>query len=336
MARLPCVSTVERRHASCRNRIAKKSRVTAGSPPSLTATPLSRYGWQTPTRVALLGVIAVLRALGPERASNLAGGVAAAIGPCLGVSRTADRNLTAALPHLTAPARKRIIAEVWRNLGRNVGELPHLAALTRNAQGPGWELAGAENLPRGQAIFFSAHCGNWEMILPIAAQLGLAVSGAYRRASNPAVEDVIQNLRIAAHGDQVTMFPKGAAGARAALAHLARGGSLGLLVDQKMNDGIAVPFFGRLAMTATAPAQFALRFNLPLVPVRVERIGPARLRLICEPALAVPRTGDRTADIRAVTAALTARVEAWVRADPGSWLWLHRRWPKPERSQEPA
>ncbi|WP_408863184.1 lysophospholipid acyltransferase family protein [Acidisoma sp.] len=289
-----------------------------------------------PTRFGLLIAIAILRALGPERASNLAGTVAAAIGRHLGASRIADRNLALALPDLTPAARRRVITEVWRNLGRNVGELPHLAALKRSTHGPGWELVGEENLPQGQAIFFSAHCHNWEMILPIAAQLGLAVSGAYRRASNPAVEEVIQNLRLAAHGNHVTMFPKGAAGARAAIAHLARGGSLGLLVDQKMNDGIAVPFFGRMAMTATAPAQFALRFNLPLVPIRIERIGPARLRLVCEPPLAVPRTGDRAADIRAITTALNARVEAWVRADPGSWLWLHRRWPKPECPSAPA
>lgn len=310
--------------------------MSAGSPPYLTAAAPSRYRWQAPTRFALLGAIALLRALGPERASTLAGGVAATIGPRLRPSRIADRNLAAALPDLTAQARRRVITEVWRNLGRNVGELPHLGTLKRTAKGPGWELVGEENLPPGQAIFFSAHCGNWEMILPIAAQLGLAVSGAYRRASNPAVETVIQSLRVSAHGDQVTMFPKGAAGARAAIAHLARGGSLGLLIDQKMNDGIGVPFFGRMAMTATAPAQFALRFNLPLVPIRVERIGPARLRLICEPPLAVPRTQDRGADIRAITTALNARVEAWVRADPGSWLWLHRRWPKPEPAPGPG
>lgn len=295
-----------------------------------------RYRWQRSTRFALQGGIAILRALGPERASNLAGSVAALIGPHLGASRTAERNLAFALPDLHPAARKRIVSDVWRNLGRNVGELPHLPSLKRSAAGPGWELRGEENLPQGQAIFFSAHCYNWEMILPIASQLGLAVSGAYRRASNPAVEEVTQALRLAAHGAHVTMFPKGAAGARAALAHLARGGSLGLLVDQKMNDGIAVPFFGRPAMTATAPAQFALRFNLPLVPIRIERLAPARLRLICEPPLDVPRSGDRAADIQAITAALTARVEDWVRADPSSWLWLHRRWPKPEEPADPA
>lgn len=292
-----------------------------------------RYPLLALTRLVLRGGFGFLRLIGPVHASNLAGAVTAAIGPYIGASKVADRNLIAALPNLTAADRRRIIRDVWRNLGRNVGELPHLAALQRTESGPGWEFVGAEHLPPGQAIFFSAHCGNWEMILPIAAQMGLAVSGAYRRASNPAMEDAIQALRCAAHGTDVTMFAKGAAGARAALLHLARGGSLGLLIDQKMNDGIPAPFFGRMAMTATAPAQFALRFGLPLVPVRVERIGPARLRMICEPALDIPRTGDRTADIAAITAALNQTVEGWVRADPGSWLWLHRRWPKPDRDQ---
>jgi KDO2-lipid IV(A) lauroyltransferase len=284
-----------------------------------------RYPAQRLTRLVLRGVFGFLRLIGPVRASNLAGAVAAAIGPHLGPSKVADRNLIRAMPALTAA--------VWRNLGRNVGELPHLAALQRTESGPGWEFVGEEHLPPGQAIFFSAHCGNWEMILPIAAQMGLSVSGAYRRASNPAMEEAIQALRRAAHGTDVTMFAKGAAGARAALLHLARGGSLGLLIDQKMNDGIPAPFFGQMAMTATAPAQFALRFGLPLVPVRVDRIGPARLRMICEPALDIPLTGDRTADIAAITAALNQTVEGWVRAHPGSWLWLHRRWPKPDRGQ---
>jgi Kdo2-lipid IVA lauroyltransferase/acyltransferase len=286
------------------------------------------YSWQIPTKIALRCVFGLLRVIGPVRASNLAGAVAAAIGPRLSPSKVADRNLSRAMPELSAAERRRIIIEVWRNLGRNVGELPHLPDLKRTSSGPGWDFVGEEFVPKGQAVFFSAHCGNWEMILPIAAQMGLAVSGAYRRASNPAMDEAIQSLRSAAHGTDVTMFPKGAAGARAALLHLAHGGSLGLLIDQKMNDGIPAPFFGQMAMTATAPAQFALRFNLPLVPIRVERLGPARLRMICEPALDIPRTGDKIADIQAITTALNQTVEGWVRARPGSWLWLHRRWPK--------
>jgi phospholipid/cholesterol/gamma-HCH transport system substrate-binding protein len=38
-----------------------------------------------------------------------------------------------------------------------------------------------------------------------------------------------------------------------------------MLVDQKMNDGIEAPFFGRPAMTAPAAAAFALRFQARVV-----------------------------------------------------------------------
>jgi len=166
------------------------------------------------------------------------------------------------------------------------------------------------------------------MILPIAAALGLPVSGFYRAASNPRTDAVIQSLREKALGRGVTMFAKGPEGARAALLHLRRGGSLGLLVDQKMNDGIAVPFFGRIAMTAPALARFALRFHMPIVPIRVIRLGPARFRLVCEAPLGIALTGDGTADTYAISLAMNATLERWIREEPASWLWLHRRWPK--------
>jgi KDO2-lipid IV(A) lauroyltransferase len=277
---------------------------------------------------ALTAGFRLLQCLGPVRASNLAAAVARAIGMRLPVCRVADRNLQAAFPAMTAAERRGVITQVWDTIGRNVGELPHVAAIRETVSGPGWELVGRENIPPGQAIFFSAHFGNWEMVLPIASQLGMPVSGFYRRASSPVMDKVIAMQRSAGLAPGVAMFPKGAQGARQALAHVMGGGSLGLLVDQKMNDGIAVPFFGRPAMTAPAAAQFALRFDLPLVPIRVQRLGPARVRMIVEPPLAVPRTGDRQADILALTTAMNATVERWVRAEPGAWLWLHKRWPK--------
>ena len=282
----------------------------------------------------LAGVVGGLRCLPPVAASNLGGWLARSIGPWLKVSRIADNNLRPALPELDAAARARVIRGVWDNLGRTAAELPHLASFRRTGAGPGWEIEGAANLAHlrasgGQALFFSGHFGNWELILPIAAALGLNVSGFYRAASNVAANDLIQSLRQGALGPDVSMFPKGAQGARSALLHLHRGGSLGLLLDQKMNDGIPVSFFGRDAMTAPALAQFALRFNVPIMPVRVLRLGPARFRMVCDQPLVVARTGDRTTDLHAITLAVNQTLERWIRADPSSWLWLHRRWPKP-------
>ena len=296
------------------------------------ASPAARY-LNAITVAALTAVFGLLHRLGPVRASNFAGAMTRAIGMRLPVCRVADANLQAAFPEMPKSERRRIIGLVWDNIGRNVGELPHLSAMRETTSGPGWELVGRENIPPGQAIFFSAHFGNWEMVLPIAFQLGLPVSGFYRRASSPVMDKLIGMQRAAGLGPGVAMFPKGAQGARQALAHVMGGGSLGLLVDQKMNDGIAVPFMGRLAMTAPAAAQFALRFGLPLVPIRVQRLGPARVRMICEPPLDVPQTGVRQTDIMALTAAMNAAVERWVRGEPGAWLWLHKRWPK---AQVPA
>lgn len=289
--------------------------------------------WHLLQALALRGAIVVLRRLGPVHSSNLGAWIARSLGPMLPVSRIADDNLRRALPELSDAERARVISAVWDNLGRNSAELPHLGALRRSPDGPGWEIRGEQHIADirasgAPALFFSGHLGNWEMILPIAAGLGLSVSGFYRAASNTRTDVIIQSLRQKALGRHVSMFAKGARGARAALSHLQGGGSLGLLVDQKMNDGISVPFFGRAAMTAPALAQFALRFHAPIVPVRVIRLGPARFRMVCEQPLAVALTGDRKADTYAISLAMNATLERWIREEPASWLWLHRRWPK--------
>ncbi len=280
--------------------------------------------------------LALLRALGPVGASNFAGGLARAIGPLLPVARVADANLLLALPELDAAKRQLVIRGMFENLGRTIGELPHLAGLRQTDSGPGWEIEG-ENILRavaatgGPAIFVSAHFGNWEMVPPAAARFGVHAASMYRAANNPIVDQMINRLRRQAMGRETILFPKGAVGARGALRHLARGGNLGILMDQKMNDGIAVDFFGRPAMTAPALAALALRFRCPVIPIYARRIGPARLRVTCEPALPLPDTGDRRTDIALLTRAVNERFEHWIRATPECWFWVHRRWPKGTR-----
>jgi KDO2-lipid IV(A) lauroyltransferase len=249
------------------------------------------------------------------------------------VSNVADRNLIAAMPELDRPARKRVIAEVWENLGRTVAELTHIGALHETASGPGYRITGWEHvtaaLPAGgPSLVLTGHIGNWEIIPPAMYNRGHDLAFMYRAAGNRLVDDMILRLREANFNRKVTMFAKGAAGARGAYAHLMRKGHLGLLNDQKLDNGIAAPFFGRDAMTAPALASFALKFRCPVFPVHVVREGPARLHVIIEPALALPDSGDKQADILALTTATNAILERWIREKPGSWLWLHRRWPK--------
>ena len=274
-------------------------------------------------------VFGVARALGPAAASDLGGWLARGIGPLLPVSAIARRNLALALPDLDAAARRRVLRGMWDNLGRSVAELPHLAALR-------WEIVGAEHLAPiaahgGPAILVSGHLANWEVLPPALARLGIRMGSVYRAADNPAVDALVNGFRAGAvQGDPLPLFPKGAQGARAALRFLAQGGVLGLLADQKLNDGIPVPLLGQVAMTPPAPAQLAIRFGCPVIPGRVQRLGPCRFRLVVDPPLVPPAMADRQAAIRALTGAINDRLGAWIAERPQEWLWLHRRWPGSE------
>ncbi|HTU54577.1 MAG TPA: lauroyl acyltransferase, partial [Acetobacteraceae bacterium] len=251
------------------------------------------------------------------------------------VSRIAETNLRLCLPELAPPERRRVIREMWWNLGCTLGEFAHLPRFSPGATEPGFEMEGADILRAlarrgGPGIFFSGHIGNWELLAPSAARYGIRMALLYRAARNMAVDAMIRRIRRDAMGGEVTLLPKGAEGARRAFAHLAGGGFLGILADQKLDDGIEAPLFGRPAMTTPALASFALRFRCPVVPARAERVGPARLRVIVEPPLALPESGERSADIAALTRAVNATLERWIRARSDAWLWLHRRFPREE------
>ena len=282
------------------------------------------------------GAFGLFRALPPAAASNVGGALARTIGPLLPVSRVAHANLSAAMPELDETARRRIVRGVWENLGRTLGEWPHLGDLRRTASGPGYEVQGEDIIKAvagGPALLVSAHIGNWEMLPPICATYGVRMSSLYRAPSNPMVDATVAGLRQRAMtglagGEAPRMFPKGTSGARAAASHLARGGYVGMLMDQKLNDGIEARLFGLKAMTAPAAAAFAVHFRCPLYMGHVERLGPARLRLVVCPVLPMPQTGNRRSDTQLLTQTMNDEFERWIRARPESWLWLHRRWPK--------
>jgi KDO2-lipid IV(A) lauroyltransferase len=171
-------------------------------------------------------------------------------------------------------------------------------------------------------IVFSGHIANWEIAMLAGVQYGISVAQIYRTANNPLVNRMIARFR----GDVGELIPKGRVAARRAIAALRRGTHLTLLADQKMNDGIPVPFFGRLAMTAPALAVLALRFDCDVLPARVERLDGARFRLTGSPLLALPRSGEPHTDAAALMAQVNATLASWVRDRPEQWLWVHRRW----------
>jgi KDO2-lipid IV(A) lauroyltransferase len=263
-----------------------------------------------------------------DRASAIGGALGRVIGPFLGISRQARRNLKRALPELSDDEIGRIVAAMWDNLGRVAAEYPHLREIRVFEPGGRVETHGLEHIDRAVAngrrmTIFSGHIANWEIAMLAAVQYGIEVAQIYRAANNPLVDRMITRFR----GDAGELIPKGTVAARRAVATLRRGAHLTMLADQKLNDGIPVPFFGRPAMTTSALASLALRFDCDVLPARVERVNGAHFRLTIFPALPLPRSGNAHADVAALMAQVNAILESWIRERPEEWFWVHRRWP---------
>jgi Kdo2-lipid IVA lauroyltransferase/acyltransferase len=263
-----------------------------------------------------------------EWASAVGGALARRIGPFLRISNQARSNLRRAFPGVEDSEIERIVKAMWDNLGRVAAEYPHLRNIRIFAPDGRVKTHGFEHMDNAVArgrrmIIFSGHLANWEIGALAAVQYGITVTQIYRAPNNPLVDRMIARFR----GDRGEYIPKGVSAARRAFSALYRGEHLTMLADQKLNEGIPVPFFGRPAMTATALSLLALRFDCDVLPARVERLDGARFRLTVFHPLPIARSGELDADVATLTADVTAVLESWIRDRPEEWLWVHHRWP---------
>ena len=275
------------------------------------------------------GVMGGLGLLPLDAASWFGGFLARRVGRLTAAQQTAAKNLALAFPEKSAAEIGKILDGMWDNIGRTLAEYPHLDRLAKDVErvlisDPG----GMTDRMREDGIgglLLGMHGANWELSALPSARAGMRARHFYRAPNNPYVDAMLAKYRRAIGPEG--FIRKGSAGAREALQLLRGGGHIGMLVDQKQDEGITVPFFGRDAMTTTAPATFARRMNLPIGAARVVRLKGAYFRIFVE-EVPVEKTADRDADIVATTRRISAMVERWIREHPEQWFWVHRRWPK--------
>ena len=252
------------------------------------------------------------------------GKLSSLIGPKLGVSKKAYNNIKNVMPEKNEKETLKIIKSMWENLGRVIGEYPHLKKIVPDNNNK-IQVSGKKNLllikkTKTPAIFFSGHLANWE-ISPIAAiKNGVPVLSIFRRPNNPFINFLIKYLR-----SNLPMAPKGKEGAKQLIYSLKKGRSIGLVIDQKMNDGIKVPFFKKPAMTAPALAQLARKVKTLIIPVQIERIKKTNFIITFHNPLKIKRNGKQKTIIEIMTE-VNLMIEKWIRKRPDQWLWLHRRW----------
>lgn len=267
-------------------------------------------------------VYGFFRVMPMDMASAVGGKLTRTLGPLFGLSRVAARNIDLAFPEKTPEEKRQILLGMWENLGRVVGEYPHLRRIGQRVEVVGREYVAP--LQGKGAVLYGAHLANWEVCPVMARDVGLPLHVVYRKPNNPWVHSLLQYARGGAAEGQIR---KGTNGARDVFAVLRADKPVGMLVDQKMSEGIPVPFFGRDAMTAHAMAHFALKRGYPLHALRIERMGGVKFRLTLYPALDTTPTGDLDADALRIMTEVNRQLESWIRERPEQWLWIHRRWP---------
>ncbi len=293
----------------------------------LTTREKLRYGGEAAVFFFFMGLF---RLLSVDTASALGGWIGRTLGPKLPPDRIARANLAASFPEKTEAERDAIRMTMWNNLGRVVGEYPHLGKFSPLGSDPRITFTMKTDLtpqtvgPRG-LMFLSGHFANWEMMPILANQLGYEGATVVRPPNNPFVARYIERQR-GITGPKVQIAKHNAA--RRMFATLKGGKALYMLVDQKNNEGVPAPFFGRDAMTTPAAAAFALKQGARIVIAVNKRMAGARFHVTVHPGPDFTPSGDETSDILRLTEIITARIEELVRADPGQWLWIHRRWPR--------
>lgn len=264
-----------------------------------------------------------------ERASDAGAKLLQRIGPLSSAHTTMMRNLRLAFPNETETWRRDVARASWAELGRTLGEFPHLPEISSLGADPRIVVEGAERLAPLQqtgAVFIGGHFSNWETTAITLAESGLVCTMTYRPANNPIIDRRILDIRLRYGGTMQSA--KGVEGGVGLARALRRKQSVALMNDQKYNEGVAAPFFGYDCMTADGPARLAHRYRTPLVPISLERIGPARFRVGVHEAIPLDYDAPIADAARDAVFRVNSWVEARVREAPAQWFWVHKRWPK--------
>jgi KDO2-lipid IV(A) lauroyltransferase len=238
--------------------------------------------------------------------------------------QTAETNLSFAYPDKDREWRRATIDGVYASIGRLLVAIARFPEINAGNVGEWIRYEGFEHYERARArgngvLFATAHLGNWELSAYAHALLTEPMNVVVRPLDNPVIDDLVETRR-AMSGNKLLSKRDFAR----SILHALRGNEpVGILVDQNAaaDNGVFVPFFGKLACTNLTFAKLAARSGAAVIPgfaVWSETERKYILRFYPE----VEMTGDAEQD----TARVQAAIELAIRENPDQWLWIHRRW----------
>tara|TARA_R110002110_G_scaffold205066_1_gene416676 strand:+ start:70332 stop:71267 length:936 start_codon:yes stop_codon:yes gene_type:complete len=272
----------------------------------------------------------LMRRLSVQRASQLCSQLFGLVGPHSDKAKKAYNNLAIAFPGKDEHWHRQTARAVFGYLGCAAAELIKLDQIWQERDQRLEFVIEPQALShirnKGATVFVTAHIGAWQLTNLIGPRENLSISTVYAAESNPALRDVMLELR---QSFGVNLIPS-EAGVRPLMKELAAGRSVGMAMDTRLDTGKLIPFFGRDALTNTTAARLALRSGAALIPIRAQRLTAGRFRITAYDPLSSNAPQDSTGDDHAVdlTQQINRFFEQWISEEPEQWICLKRRWPK--------
>jgi len=263
--------------------------------------------------------------IGPKLSSKISGKIFEIIGPFFRSKKVIYNNIKRALPEIDQNNLKNIENSMWNNYGRIFAEYIFLkdfryGKLASNIQIEGQEILNDIKENNKQVIFISGHLSNFELMAMFIEKSGINLSAIYRPLNNIFLNGIMENIRKKYICKN--QIKKGLAGLKKLIKLKKKNYSTALMIDQRVSEGILSPLFNEKALTTTIPAQLVKKFNIPIVPVYIERIDGLKFKITINQPISFTQDTSQ----QQITDNLNQILEKFILSKPENWIWSHNRW----------
>ena len=270
-------------------------------------------------------VFFIFRLLGVKISSFIGGKIFQFIGPFFRSKKIIHLNIKRAFPNLEQKEIKKITSNMWNNYGRVFAEYMFIKKFRNNQLNNNIIIEGKEILndlkeKNIKAIFISGHFSNFELMAMQIEKFGIKIAAIYRPLNNIFLNFIMENIRTKYICKK--QIKKGVGGLKDLLKLNKEGYSTALMIDQRVSQGSRLNFFNEKAFTTTIPAQLVKKFNMPVVPIFIERFDGIKFKM----KVHKPIYFSDNSSIDNITGKLNKILEKMILDSPNYWIWSHNRW----------
>jgi lauroyl/myristoyl acyltransferase len=232
-------------------------------------------------------------------------------------------------PEVDEEKLQALVREACVNIAKGHYDLFRLSRLTTSEIGALTRIEGQahmeEALAQGKGvILITAHFGNVDVLAQLPLLHGVPFLGPVEHVQPEPLFQYTLRLRQS-HG--VRMIPHDGPLTELFRA-LKRGELIGLPCDRDLADNVReVEFFGRTARLPDGPVRLARRTGAALLPAFGLRLPDNTFLAQVEPALKLPHTDDKEADLEAAMKLMVEVLERHISRHPEQWLVAQPVWP---------